>query len=1204
MPGITRRRESPDVWGRRLAFLLHASVAGALAVWVRSLSPAAGVVAAVLLIVIGIGALREQRSADVVAFAGLAAATGVIVGLNARALHTASLATTSPQLISRPIELALADEIRHTQRRLIAAATSAAGGTSVRAALPDLDSEAGLIVFNGESTEWAGRTVVPVEGLWETDGIVVTPFYIVQYSADVAKSRRAVALSVVHAKPPADRLTRALTTGFGGSLAVRFDVTDATIEPDAQGTIVQIGGSRLAVRATVRDAAAYAAGVEQSARTHAAAILLLATIASLAVLLRSAERLWDRIAAVGIPMAVIAITPLNQLSNVTRLFDASTYYVSGGGPYTASVGALAMASALVLFVVMASVRVRMPPRRRWSALFAVFVVAGAAPYLLRYLARGINLPPSGTTTALWLAWEVALFLAATSFLTAGVAAGQGALGAKRGLPLWVAPTLASIAALLGPALLGDDGAWPKWYPALWVAAIGALVLARRSRAVLISSAFVAACGATVLLWGATIRERVRLASRDVSQLGMVEVETHTLLDRLASDALQGDPPNTHERLLARFASADLAATDYPVALAFWPVDSVPLLLSIRGGVARQEVEALVADARRAGAPLSRQLPSTPGAAVALAVPYSGGGVFTAVVESRARLSRIQTFPDLFGLWEVTPNPPYQLTMAPVSTSPDSTAWQRLGSHLHAELSVASGVGGAEMVRVRANVTFDPYESLVPIGLLVVLFDLVIVGILIGADLIAGGVLGRWIRMRRNRWRRSYRLQLTFALFAFFIVPALAFALWSYRRIHADDRSARELLVREALRRARDSSGVIVDIPMDVPHFIYTKGQLTDVSDSLLFAVAPTGHWLDPRVQRLLGESDQIVATTPIRVGKSDLLFGFRALSKDLVAAVPARNDEVTITKRRSDLGVLVVLATVLGGVAALALSGVAARKLARPIGALRAAALAVAGGSREPLGSTDAPAEFVPVFRAFDRMARDLAASEAQLTRAERVLAWGEMARQVAHEIKNPLTPIRLGVQHLLRAWRDGRPDFDTILEENSSRLLREIDHLDATARSFSRFGTMPDAPAPPEMIDIAAVVRDVVSLEGIGADNIEWRVSGADEPSVARARSHELREVLLNLCENARNAFARVVDVRLEKRGGRIVLSVVDDGEGVPRQLHARVFEPHFSTRTSGSGLGLAISRQLVESWGGSIDLYSEPALGTTVRIVLDAGK
>src|SRR5205085_3119879 len=122
---------------------------------------------------------------------------------------------------------------------------------------------------------------------------------------------------------------------------------------------------------------------------------------------------------------------------------------------------------------------------------------------------------------------------------------------------------------------------------------------------------------------------------------------------------------------------------------------------------------------------------------------------------------------------------------------------------------------------------------VPLGLLIVLFDLVIVAVLVGADLIAGGVLARWIRMGRSRWRRSYRLQLTFALFAFFIVPALAFALWSYRRLHADDRASRELLVREALRRADvNSLGVVSNIPPDVPHFFYRGGQLVGGSDSL------------------------------------------------------------------------------------------------------------------------------------------------------------------------------------------------------------------------------------------------------------------------------------------------------------------------------------------------------------------------------------
>lgn len=1201
---VSRRRDDATAWPLGPVFLLHAVAVLALATWVRMLEPVAGVIAMAAMAILIIGGVRERRRADIAAFFGLVVATGVILALNRRALSLAEIAVDAPELVSRPMERALASEIAHTQLQLAAAATSAAGGTSVRAALPDLKSESGLIVFAGDSAiDWAGRSVVPANALWERAGVVITPFYVVQYSAALHEGRHAVATSVIHARPPADKLTRALTTGFGNSPAVRFDIADATLSGITDATLLDIGGARLSIRATVRDAAAYATGVQQSARTHAAAVLLLATIASLGVLLRRAERLSERIAAVAIPMAVIAITPLNAFSNVTRLLDASTYYVDGGGPYTASVGALAMASALVLFVVMASVRARSRLHQRWAAVLAALAVAGAAPYLLRYLARGINLPPSGPSTSLWLAWEVALFLAATSFLALGVSAGQWALGARRGLPLWIAPVLASVAALLGPALLGNDGHWPEWYPAIWVTAIGALVVGRRSRAVLLSSAFVAACGATVLLWGATIGERVRLASRDLGRLGTTESETYTLLDRLASDALQGDAPNTPAKLLARFASSDLSATENPVALAYWPVDSAPIFLALRSGAQRPEVDELVATARNSGNYVVRALASNPAGAVALAVPFPTGGVFTTVVESRARLARSQSFPDLLGFWEATPNPPYQLSLlAAAGAAPDTLPWQRIGTHLHSELTHVSAAGAP--IRVRADVVFDPYETLLPIGLLVVLLDFVIVVMLIAADLFAGGVLRRWIRLRRRGWRRSYRLQLTFALFAFFIVPALAFAFWSYRRLHDDDRSARELLVREALRRAHyDAAGdSIAEIPQDVPHFIYRNGQLAAVSDPLLLSVAPIGQWLDPTVSGLMRESDEIVATTPIRFGSSELLFGFRALTPNVVAAVPARRDEASITKRRGDLGVLVILATVLGAFAALGLSGVAARKLARPIGALRGAALAVAGGSREPIGATDAPAEFIPVFRAFDRMARDLAASEAQLTRAERVLAWGEMARQVAHEIKNPLTPIRLGVQHLLRAWRDGRPDFDNILEENSARLLREIDHLDATARSFSRFGAMPEVPAAAEMIDIAAVVRDVVSLEEIGEDAIEWRVSGADQPCVARARSHELREVLLNLCENARNASAHVVDIRLERRDSRISLSVVDDGEGVPRQLHARVFEPHFSTRTSGSGLGLAISRQLVESWGGSIDLYSEPGLGTTVRIVLAA--
>jgi len=405
----------------------------------------------------------------------------------------------------------------------------------------------------------------------------------------------------------------------------------------------------------------------------------------------------------------------------------------------------------------------------------------------------------------------------------------------------------------------------------------------------------------------------------------------------------------------------------------------------------------------------------------------------------------------------------------------------------------------------------------------------------------------------------------------------------------------------------------------------------------------------------------------------------------------------------------VLFATAVGGLAALWLSGVAARQLAQPISALRGAALAIAGGEREPPLAGEPTAEFRPVFSAFRRMAHDLAESRSALeaaqrrtaavlrnvasgvvavdddlrvalanpraesliatalpagtsladaardaapalapivarflagtrddedfdlelpeqqlrgrvtrlgrggavvtlddvtalARAQRVLAWGEMARQVAHEIKNPLTPIRLGVQHLRRAYATGREDYERVLDANVGRILAEIDRLDEIARAFSRYGTAPAEREPAEPTDVARVVRDVVALEAMGEGDVEWRLRGAEEPATAMARAGELRDVMVNLLENARLANARVVEVELARDDGVVWIAVRDDGDGIPAETLPRIFEPHFSTRTSGSGLGLAISRRLIDGWGGRIGVESERGKGTVVRFELPA--
>lgn len=225
--------------------------------------------------------------------------------------------------------------------------------------------------------------------------------------------------------------------------------------------------------------------------------------------------------------------------------------------------------------------------------------------------------------------------------------------------------------------------------------------------------------------------------------------------------------------------------------------------------------------------------------------------------------------------------------------------------------------------------------------------------------------------------------------------------------------------------------------------------------------------------------------------------------------------------------------------------------------------------------------------------------------RTERVLAWGEMAQQVAHEVKNPLTPIKLSVQHLRRAWEDKRPDYSEILDRNVESILREIDHLATIARSFSRFGAPKAAgELPLEPVNVDAVAREVLDLYQGGKGALTFTSLVPEGLPPVQAREAELREVLINLLENSRAAIPEKGAVTIEAEAGQndVEVRVRDDGTGIPRALLSRVFEPHFSSRSTGTGLGLAIVRRIVESWGGVASADSRQGEGTVIRLRIPA--
>jgi signal transduction histidine kinase/HAMP domain-containing protein len=225
--------------------------------------------------------------------------------------------------------------------------------------------------------------------------------------------------------------------------------------------------------------------------------------------------------------------------------------------------------------------------------------------------------------------------------------------------------------------------------------------------------------------------------------------------------------------------------------------------------------------------------------------------------------------------------------------------------------------------------------------------------------------------------------------------------------------------------------------------------------------------------------------------------------------------------------------------------------------------------------------------------------------RTERVLAWGEMARQVAHEVKNPLTPIKLSIQHIRRAWDDDRADFDEILVRNADAMLAEIDRLAAIAQSFSRFGAPGGESVDPlTEVSVPEVIEDIMALYGASTAPARFKHAVPPDLPTVVARIPELKEVLINLLENARAAVGNGGSVKirayLDEPRGTVVIEVSDDGSGIPAEHLDRVFEPRFSTRSTGTGLGLAIVQRLVRGWGASVDVESEVGEGTTVSLRL----
>jgi two-component system nitrogen regulation sensor histidine kinase NtrY len=914
---------------------------------------------------------------------------------------------------ARPLQATLARAAAEARR--LAAAAAAAGRLPREAAFAQLDAavkdgsrgpavERGVALLgpDGAPRAWAGRHRFVPHADTAALRAVITPFYVaLEARRQAPGGGTAVGTVLLDAAPPVPDAGGAASAGFARAhgVAVRFAAAGGPpAEGDALAFLAPNGDTlfRVALASPTQGDAKLDA-LRRTA-TRAAVGLAVAVVCLFAIAPPGRSRALVAVAAAW----AAARAPLGPSLHLAALFSPAAFYRPVLGAFSASAGSLVALGALVL--VAGGALWRRGVRRTGAGTAAAGVLVIAAPYLVRYLGRGISPPAGGVGFGLWMAWEAAVAAAAMALVLIAAALVRGPREPERvPWPLPAACLWAVAAALAGLWLWSPYGAWPEWYTFLWLPALaGVLVPAPRRWAVL-GIATVAGTAAALVTWGAALEGRLRLAERDALRLGGADdPPAVALLERLGR-APPARVPRTAGELYAWWLASPLAAEGYPAALAAWDAGGAPRAAL---GLAELDLPAALqaalvrAPATRRG-PRVERLERMPGVHYVLILPLGAGDVVTVAVGPRTRLvppNRLAAF--LGGAARV--EPPYQISLSDPEPGPARASarvvWARQGWAVRGERRVALP-GGVRHVHLRVDL-HGPWALLVR-GALAVVADVVL---LAACWLLSRGVVEAW-RPRLppvvRALRASYRARLAAALAAFVVLPLLAFAAWSFARLGDEARQAGDLLARRSLRDAAavgglagsgDPAGVTRALEESgrahgADLWLYRDGALAGASAPVLGELGLVDPLLAPSVFERLALEDELELTADARVAGRPVRVAYRVVPAgpppaQAILAAPQLLDDERVRRQQEDLALALMLATLAGLAAAVWLAGLAARGLARPVAALRDAARAVGGGAPLPAFPPGAPREFEPVISAFARMAADVRRSQAALEEA------------------------------------------------------------------------------------------------------------------------------------------------------------------------------------------------------------------------------
>ena len=584
---------------------------------------------------------------------------------------------------------------------------------------------------------------------------------------------------------------------------------------------------------------------------------------------------------------------------------------------------------------------------------------------------------------------------------------------------------------------------------------------------------------------------------------------------------------------------------------------------------------------------------------------------------------VRSFGQSFGRMQLPEAYREQLKATPTLWRSEAMQGQQYLTYYHRE---AGASPSTVAVRIPAILSFDH---------LYYLLRLTVAGLGVGLFFYLLGVYGRYRRGLLPAKRVRFRDKVLNAFLVVGVVSMVAVGVVGVRVVTGENDRIVERQVQEQLARVEetlalearageqlwqvaeriDVDSLAARVGLDLR--IYEDGQLTGTSRPRLVRDGLVDERLPGPVYYALHEESYRFTSARADIGAFQYRVGYQMLADEegrprLVLGVPTLAQQERLEQEQARtlaylFGALLVLVVVV-----MLTAVVLANALAQPIARLREGLEAVGEGRFARSLTVDTRDEIGDLVRTFNEMREQLSESRRKLAQQERELAWREMARQVAHEIKNPLTPMKLSIQHLRRAFKREKEegsgsDFADSFDRITTTLIEQIESLVRIADEFSTFARLPTR--VPEPLDLNEVIEEAAHLmeQETGTDQIEMALH--PEPLVVEADREELRRLYINLIKNALQAIPdeRTGHVRIatttgtDAKGNRVVqCRVIDNGTGIPPDLRGKIFEPNFSTKTSGTGLGLAIAQKTVDEMGGHIGFDTTEGEGTTFWVQL----